>query len=53
MPMWAGVLLLVMGVIVIPGVAIWLNMTDGRGNNAQSTRNRGISGERGDSYGDR
>jgi hypothetical protein len=39
-------------IVVIPAWAVWHNMRDGRGNNLKSTRNRGISGERGDPYGD-
>jgi hypothetical protein len=45
---------MVIGVAVIAavaGYAIWRNMSDGIGNNRISTRNRGISGERGNDYG--
>jgi hypothetical protein len=31
--------------VAIVSFAIWKNMSDGRGNNAKSTRNRGISGD--------
>lgn len=48
---WQGIAGTVM-IIVIPAWAVWHNMRDGRGNNLKSTRNRGISGERGDPYGD-
>lgn len=44
-----GIILLVIALVVIPGFAIWHNLRDGRGgNNLKPTRNRGLSGERGD-----
>ena len=49
---WWQVALIIFALVLVPGYAIWKNMADGRGNNAKSTRNRGISGERGDGYGD-
>ncbi len=49
---WWGFVLVVLGLVVIPSWAIWRNMADGRGNNVKNTRNRGISGERGDEYRD-
>ena len=45
---WPGVVLLVVALVVIPAFAVWYNMTDGKGNNAKPTRNRGIRGERQD-----
>jgi hypothetical protein len=49
---WWQWTLVVLALVVIPSYAVWKNMADGRGNNAQSTRNRGIAGERGDDYRD-
>ena len=48
---WQSIAGIVM-IVVVPAWAVWHNMRDGRGNNLKSTRNRGISGERGDPYGD-
>lgn len=38
--------------LAVAGYAIWRNMSDGIGNNRISSRNRGISGGRGNDYGD-
>lgn len=38
--------------VLVASYAVWRNMSDQRGNNRISTRNRGIGGERGDSYRD-
>jgi len=44
---------ILLGVMVlVAAYAIWRNMSDGPGNNRVNTRNRGISGDRGNSYGD-
>ena len=44
---------ILLGVLVlVAAYAIWRNMSDGPGNNRVNTRNRGISGDRGSSYGD-
>ena len=48
---WGAVVLVVI-MFVAAGCAIWLNMSDGRGNNRIGTRNRGIGGERGNDYRD-
>lgn len=48
---WGGAVLVVV-LVVAASYAVWRNMSDGRGNNRVNTRNRGISGERGDSYRD-
>jgi hypothetical protein len=41
-------------VLLVGGAAyaVWRNMSDQRGDNRVSTRNRGLSGERGDAYRD-
>ena len=42
---------ILLGVMVlVAAYAIWRNMSDGIGNNRISTRNRGISGGRGNDY---
>jgi hypothetical protein len=44
---------ILLGVMVlVAAYAIWRNMSDGPGNNRVNTRNRGIGGDRGNSYGD-
>ena len=47
-----GVVIGIAFVAVVAGYAIWRNMSDGIGNNRISTHNRGISGDRGNSYQD-
>ena len=46
----------VVGLIVVlvlaASYAVWKNMADQSGDNRISTRNRGVSGERGDAYRD-
>jgi hypothetical protein len=50
---WAQPVAIALCLVVIPAWAVWHNMHDGRGgNNLKPTRNRGISGERGDEYRD-
>jgi len=46
-----GVILIVV-LVLVAGYAIWRNMSDGVGNNRVNTRNRGVGGDRGNSYGD-
>ena len=48
---WWGIALFVLFLALV-AFSIWNNMADGRGNNVRNTRNRGISGERGDEYRD-
>jgi len=48
MEWWSWVLLGLLAVVA--GYAIWRNMSDGIGNNRISTRNRGVSGDRGNDY---
>jgi len=48
---WPGIVLLVV-LVVVAAYAVWRNMSDGIGNNRISTRNRGISGDRGNDHRD-
>lgn len=50
MESWGWVIVVVM--LLAAGYAIWRNMSDGIGNNRVGTRNRGISGDRGNDYRD-
>jgi len=43
---------LIVFMLAVAGYAIWRNMSDGVGNNRVNTRNRGISGDRGNDYRD-
>jgi hypothetical protein len=46
------VAILVVLMLAAAGYAVWRNMSDGVGNNRTTTRNRGVSGDRGNDYGD-
>lgn len=48
---WPAVVLVVV-MLSAAGYAVWRTMSDGIGNNRSATRNRGISGERGNDYRD-
>ncbi|HET7900589.1 MAG TPA: hypothetical protein VFL59_05335 [Candidatus Nanopelagicales bacterium] len=47
-----GVVALLVVLVLAASYAVWKNMGDQRGDNRISTRNRGISGGRGDGYQD-
>jgi hypothetical protein len=47
-----GVVALIALLVLAASYAVWKNMSDERGDNRISTRNRGISGDRGDAYRD-
>ena len=47
-----GVVALIVLLVLAASYAVWKNMSDQRGDNRISTRNRGVSGERGDAYRD-
>mgnify|MGYP001245665276 CR=1 FL=1 len=47
-----GVVALIVVLVLAASYAVWKNMSDQRGDNRISTRNRGIAGDRGDDYRD-
>ncbi|MFN8146542.1 MAG: hypothetical protein U0R76_03660 [Candidatus Nanopelagicales bacterium] len=47
-----GVVALLVVLVVAASYAVWKNMSDQRGDNRISTRNRGIAGDRGNDYRD-
>ena len=47
-----GVVVLMVLLVGGAAYAVWKNMSDQRGDNRISTRNRGLSDERGDAYRD-